>query len=94
MSRRATGTFLGVQAGWHDRVPINQSTLTHAFDAMREDADRAGCHYFPTREDCAAHPVLFDELYNRYVQLTGEHPDKDAFRRHIFALHKDGGTPE
>ncbi len=94
MSRRARGTFLGVQAGWQDRWPVNQITLWEAFDSMRDDAVQAGCTSFPTREDCAAHPVLFNELCNRYAQRTQEQPDRDAFRRHIFAIHKDGGTPE
>jgi len=94
MSRRAKGTFLGVQAGWQDRWPVAQAALMQAFDSMRNDAVQVGCAYFPTREDCAANPVLFDELYKRYVQIAQEHPDRDAFRRHIFAVHKDGGTPE
>ena len=94
MSRRARGTFLGVQAGWQDRIPVNQTALMQAFDSIRDDAARAECAYFPTREDCASHPVLFDELYRRYVQIAGENPDRDAFRRHVFAVHKDGGTPE
>jgi len=28
------------------------------------------------------------------AHLAGENPDRDAFRRHVFAVHKDGGTPE
>ena len=94
MPRRATGTFLGVEAGWQDRCPVDQAALMQAFDSMRDDAVQAGCAYFPTREDCAAHPVLFDELYKRYAQRADEQPDRDAFRRHVFAVHKDGGTPE
>ena len=94
MSRRARGTFLGVAAGWQDRWPVDQAALMQAFDSMRDDAVQAGCACFPTREDCAAHPLLFNELYNRYSQRTNEQSDRDAFRRHVLTVHKDGGTPE
>jgi len=65
-----------------------------AFDSMRDEAAQQGCKFFPTREDCASQPALFDELRRRYERLAGPYPDVDAFRRHVFAIHKDGGTPE
>jgi len=94
MARRARGTFLGVQAGWQDKTAIDQSVLRQIFDSIRSEAALAGCASFPTREDCASHPTLFDEIYGRYKRLTGDGPNRDAFRRHVFAVHKDGGTPE
>jgi len=87
---------MGVEARWHmdGANRINQRALWRAFDDLRQAAAQQGCVSFPTREDCAAHPVLFDQLYRRYVELAGSAPDRAAFRRHVCTIHKEGGTPE
>jgi len=94
MWKEASGTYLGVSAGWYQGESIDESAMAEAFDSLRAAADEEGCEHFPTREDCAAHPVLFDAIYDRYAGLTGERPNGDAFRRHIYGIHKGGGTPE
>jgi hypothetical protein len=96
MAKRSSGEFLGVEAGWHlsDESPINSDTLREAFDQLRNEATAAGCASFPTREDFASHPALFDALYDRYEALAGSRPDEDTFRRHVCTIHKSGGTPE
>ena len=96
MWKKSSGVFMGVEAGWQldDRDPVDQRALSKAFDELREEAASEGCVSFPTREDCAAHPVLFEELRRRYVELTGRAPDRDIFRRHVCTIHKEGGTPD
>lgn len=97
MPKRASGEYLGVKAGWWQDTPsnpIDAQALRNVFDGMREEAASQGCESFPTREDCAAHRLLFEELCSRYTSVTGTRPDWDILRRHVCAIHKEGGTPE
>ena len=94
MWKRPEGTYLGVKAGWHQVEQIDEVALAQVFDSIRFEAANQGCKNFPSREDCATHPALFDVIYKCYSQMTGQRPEKHAFRRNVCSIHKEGGTPE
>lgn len=95
MWKRSSGVFLGVEAAWQldAQSPIDQHALRDTFDELRSEATSQGCVSLPTREDFAAHPVLFEELYKRYIERAGNAPNRDILRRYVCMIHKEGGTP-
>ena len=93
---RATGSYLGVQAGWHENLQINTAQLERVFDSIRGEAVSEGCSNFPSRDDLAANDILFKEVVKRYEEFTGQEVDRiwhPEFRRWILLVYKQGGTP-
>lgn len=90
------GTFLGVSQEWYTAFRIDETALKEVYAAIRVEAQSAGCHRYPGRDDIASSDVLFRDVVRRYELKTGvtiPTANYSHFRRWILLLFKGGDMP-